>query len=123
MGNKKEIRMIDRIALISAVVLILGGGGLGIFSLGYIIDFFVPGFMEGRSNAIYFVPFLIVLFLALGIGMFIGAVVWMLCMKPFLKRREILPFLTGPYFPVITPALTRTFDFLYPPISTEDKKS
>ena len=122
MKKKEETRSIGRIPLLSSIILVLGGGVLGIVSLGYIIDFFVPGFMEGRSNIIYFVPFLLALFLALTIGMFIGAVAWMLCMKPFLQRLEILSFVSKPYFPVITPALIRTFNLLYPVTPSEDKR-
>ncbi|MFN0277463.1 MAG: hypothetical protein ACKVRN_02560 [Pyrinomonadaceae bacterium] len=103
-----------RFATILAPILMLGVGVLMIYLAGLGVEAISPGFMSKPGiGGFQALVGLIILLILLFIGMYLGFFVWLLCMKPFFKREELIPYIS-PYIPVITTMFLWLFNIVFP---------
>ena len=112
MSNKIPPR--HRIALLSAVVFVIGGGVGAILGLAFLVGRFYPDLSKpGVYDGIWIPVGIGILILCLTVGLLIGSILWLFLMRFILSRDELMPYFTEPYIPIITPVLSWLFETLY----------
>lgn len=112
MGNKIPIR--DRVAILTAVAFVLGGGVGSLMALAYIIGRRYPQLNQPGVMSDIWIP----VGLAIGIfcvilGSLLGSILWLLVMKSWLPREQLKQYFTQPYVPIISPILLWLFNLFY----------
>ena len=94
----------------------LGGASAFIYVLGLGIEVIFPGSMSkpGGVGPLEFFVGLVVILVILSIGLYGGLFVWLICMKPFFKREELIRFVSQPYIPVATNICLWLFNIIFP---------
>lgn len=104
----------DRIAIISIPVIMLGVMSLFVFLVGTTVEYFIPGSLSStKTGSTETVLVVIGIFVALSVGLYLGIAIWLLCMKPFFNREELLPYVSRPHIPIVTPSILVLFNLLY----------
>lgn len=112
MSNKLLPR--HRVAVLSAVVFVLGGGVGAILALAHLAARSYPELSKpGVFDGIWIPVGVSIIMLCLILGLLLGSVVWLLLMRFLLSRDELKRYFTEPYVPLVTPLLSRLFDMLY----------
>ncbi|RMF93441.1 MAG: hypothetical protein D6734_10070 [Candidatus Schekmanbacteria bacterium] len=110
----KELLPRHRIALLSAVVFVLGGGIGSILVLSRLAVRTYPELNNpGVLTGIWIPVGIGIIILCLILGFLLGSVVWLLLMRFLLPRDELKRYFTEPYVPLVTPILSRLFNMLY----------
>lgn len=112
MRNKLPPR--HRVAVLSAVVFVVGGGVGAILALVYLATRCYPELSKpGVFDGVWIPVGVVVLILCLIVGLLVGSILWLFLMRFILSRDELKPYFTEPYIPIVTPFLSRLFDTLY----------
>lgn len=100
--------------IISIPVVIMGVMVLTVYSVGSLGDYLCNGCMARpfHSGLEEFVTVVLV-FLLIFFGTFVGVVLWLYLMRQYFTRDEIAPYILYPGIPIISKLCQMLFDFIF----------